>query len=474
MRVSLLSPSLPAAPTAELAPATPTRELVKIALPVSLEFVAQLALGLVDQIIVALLGTLAVAGVGFANSVTLILFFTLNAIGAGTSILVARAHGAGDKAGASRLFGAALSLGTLVSGVLAAPLVIGGASFLRLVGATPEVAGAGGPFLSVVAISLPLVTAAAIFGGALRSTGHARTPMTITVVAVILNTVLGYALVTGFGPCPKLGVVGVAIATTASYALRAGLLAWQTYGRGILDATLPRTLARWKSALAPLIPLSLPMAATELAWSGGTFLYALLAGRISTNALAAMQISNTLESVFIVASLGLSSAATVLIGQALGKGSAAGAAAWATTIRRFGVLVALAAGALFALTASLLGQLFPQVESGVRQLAVISILVNAAFQIIKVQNMLLGAGVLPSSNDPRGVLIGDVVATFVVGLPLAYLLAFGLGLGFWGLLIARVLDETAKMLIFLWRAKKIRWEQHIYAGESEAPIAAGH
>ncbi|WP_241191213.1 MATE family efflux transporter [Deinococcus psychrotolerans] len=472
--MSLLSPSLSAAQTAEHAPPTPTRELVKIALPVSLEFVAQLALGLVDQIIVALLGTLAVAGVGFANSVTLILFFTLNAIGAGTSILVARAHGAGDKSGASRLFGAALVLGVVVSGVLAVPLILGGAGFLRSIGATPEVAGAGGPFLSVVAISLPLVTAAAIFSGALRSTGHARTPMTITIVAVILNTVLGYALVTGFGPFPKLGVVGVGIATTASYALRAGLLAWQTYGRGILDATLPRTLANWKSVLAPLIPLSLPMAATELAWSGGTFLYALLAGRISTNTLAAMQISNTLEGVFIVASLGLGSAATVLIGQSLGRGSAAGAQAWAHKIRRSGLVVALGAGALFALTATLLGVLFPQVDADVRHIALISILVNAAFQIIKVQNILLGIGILPGANDPRGVLIGDAVAAFVVGLPLAYLLAFPLGLGFWGLLIARGLEETAKMLIFIWRARKIKWEQHIYTGEGEAPITAGH
>ncbi|AWN24496.1 MATE family efflux transporter [Deinococcus irradiatisoli] len=450
-------------------PPTPNRELVRIALPVSLEFVSQLALGLVDQIIVALLGTLAVAGVGFANSVTMILFFTLNAIGAGTSILVARAHGAQDRAGASRLFGAALTLGVVFSGLLALPLIIGGTGFLRLVGAVPEVARVGGPFLSVVALSLPLVTAAAIFSGALRSTGHARTPMTVTMVAVVLNTVLSYLLVTGFGPFPKLGVVGVGIATTASYALRTGLLAWQTYGRGILDATLPRTLTGWKSALAPLIPLSLPMAATELAWSGGTFLYALLAGRIGTQALAGMQLSNTLEGVFIVASLGLGSASTVLIGQALGRGSAEGAAAWARTIRKRGVVVALACGALFALTAPLLGVLFPHVDSAVRQFALISILVNAAFQIVKVQNMILGIGVLPGSNDPRGVLIGDATSAFVVGLPLAYLLAFPLGLGFWGLLIARAAEESAKLLIFTWRARKIRWEQHLY---KEAP--AGH
>ncbi len=472
--MSLLSPPPPLAESGLTTPPTPRRELVKIALPVSLEFVAQLALGLVDQIIVALLGTLAVAGVGYSNSVTMILFFTLNAIGAGTSILVARAHGAGDRAGASRLFGAALTLGTVVSGLLALPLVFGGTNFLRLVGATPEVAGAGGPFLSVVAVSLPFVTAAAIFGGALRSTGHARTPMTVTIVAVILNTVLGYALVTGFGPFPKLGVIGVGLSTTISYALRAGLLAWQTYGRGILDASVPRSTLAWRKVLSPLIPLSLPMAATELAWSGGTFLYALLAGRISTEALAGMQLSNTLEGVFIVASLGLGSAATVLIGQSLGRGSAAGAAAWARSVRRWGLLVALVCGLLFALTAPLLGLLFPHVDAGVRQLATISILVNAAFQVIKVQNMILGIGVLPGSNDPRGVLLGDAVSAFVVGLPLAYLLAFPLGLGFWGLLIARVAEESAKLVILNWRARRIRWEQHVYTGEGERPVTAGH
>ena len=430
-------------------------------------------MGLVDQIIVALLGTLAVAGVGFANSVFFILFITLNAIGGGTSILVARAFGASDRAGASRLLGAALSLGIVVSALLALPLILGGAGFLNWVGATPEVADTGGPFLSVVAVSLPFITAAAIFSGALRSTGHARTPMTVTMLAVVLNTLLGYALVTGFGPFPKLGVVGVGIATTVSYALRAGLLAWLTYGRGILTATLPRTLAKWKRALAPLLPLSLPMAATELAWSGGTFVYALLAGRIGTAALAGMQISNTLEGVFVIASLGLGSAATVLIGQSLGSGKPAGAAAWASKIRRSGVGVALVCGALFACTAPLLGILFPHVNDAARQFALISILVNAAFQVIKVQNMLLGIGVLPGANDPRGVLIGDVVAAFAVGLPLAYLLAFPLGLGFWGLIIARITEESAKLLIFQWRARKIVWAQHVYQGEGEA-VVAGH
>jgi putative MATE family efflux protein len=453
VRVTLLSP-----PVSAETPPTPTRELTRIALPVSLEFVFQLGLGMIDQVVLALLGSLVVAGVGFANSVTLIMFLTFNAIGGGASILVARAHGAQDRAGASKLLGAGLVVGVTLSAITALPLVFGGERFLELIGAQPDVAQAGGPFLSVVSLSLPFITAAGIFSGALRSTGHARTPMTVALLAVGLNTVLAFGLVTGFGPFPKLGAVGVGIATIAAYALRAGLLAWQVYGRNILDAALPR-VGQWKRVLSPLLPLSLPMAATELAWSGGTFLYALLAGRISTEALAGMQLSNTLEGVFIVASLGLGSAATVLIGQALGRSDALGARAWARSVQRSSVVVALGAGLLFALTAPLLGVLFPNVGTEARTVALASILINAAFQVVKSQNMMLGMGVLPSANDTRGVLLGDAVAAFVVGLPLAYLLAFPLGLGFWGLLIARVTEECAKLAIFIWRARQIDWDR---------------
>ena len=104
----------------------------------------------------------------------------------------------------------------------------------------------------------------------------------------------------------------------------------------------------------------------------------------------------------------------------------AGAAqAWLHRLTRIGLLTALTFGGLFALTGLLVPGLFPRVGSDVHHIALIGILINAATQVFKVRNMIIGGGVLPSAGDGKGVIIGDVVGSFVVGLPLA------IGLGLW-------------------------------------------
>jgi Na+-driven multidrug efflux pump len=72
--------------------------------------------------------------------------------------------------------------------------------------------------------------------------------------------------------------------------------------------------------------------------------------------------------------------------------------------------------------------------------------------------MIVGAGVLPSGNDVRGVILGDVVGAFAVGLPLAVLLGLHTPLGYVGIFAARIVEEFAKLAIFSYRAKRIRWE----------------
>ena len=174
-----------------------------------------------------------------------------------------------------------------------------------------------------------------------------------------------------------------------------------------------------------------------------------------------MQIAYTLEGIFVVASFGLVPAATALIGQAVGQGNARLAHERARTVQRFGLVTGVAFGVLFALTGMLLPVLYPGVGASVLEVALGAILLNAVFQFVKVANMVRGGGVLPSGNDTRGVLLGDAASAFLVGLPLAWLLAFEMNLGVWGLLWARVAEELVKVAIFSWRARKLAWPQVI-------------
>ncbi len=104
--------------------------------------------------------------------------------------------------------------------------------------------------------------------------------------------------------------------------------------------------------------------------------------------------------------------------------------AWVRRVTRAGLGTAAVFGVLFATSVLFLDTLFGEAGRDVRVMASVGILINAAFQVVKVRNMIIGAGVLPSGNDVRGVILGDAVGAFVVGLPLAILLGLHTPLGF--------------------------------------------
>ena len=440
-------------------------------MPVSLEFVFMLVLNFVNQVVVGALGATAIAAVGFANSLTLILLLTLGGLGASVSILVARAHGAGRRSELDRTVSTALLISVGAASLVAAPLVLWARTILSGTGASATVAAAGAAYFQITTLALVPSVLGAVLSGVMRSLGHARRPMVATIVTVALNAVLGYALVFGVGPMPTMGVAGAGWATLIAALLKLAILLVQVYGRAhLVRWRYPTGWLRDRRSWQPLIVLALPLAVTELCWSTGTFLYNVVVQRLGDNALAAAQIVNTLEAIFIVGSIGLMSATTALVGRSIGQGDAAAAVAWARRVLRAGVATGVLFGLLFATSALLLSLLYPDVAESVRSAAGLGIVINAAFQVVKVRNMIVGAGILPSGSDTRGVILGDAVAAFAVGLPLAIGLGLFTPLGIIGVFAARIIEELVKAPIFAMRARKLPWQA--LADEQRHKVAA--
>ncbi|MBB5362435.1 MATE family efflux transporter [Deinococcus humi] len=438
---------------------SPMREIASIAVPVSLEMVIQLVLTFINQIIVGALGAVAVAAVGLTGSLSFLFFVTLGALGSGTSILIARRAGANDRAGVNQTLSVTLVVSLLLAGALTVPIILNADALLRLAGGAADVTRTAVPYMQVSMLALLPGVLGWIFSGALRSLGHARTPLVVTSFTVVVESLAAYGLVFGVGPLPELGVVGAAWALVIANVLKAMLLAYQVYGPRHLAALQFPSRPALRAIAGPLLALSAPLAFTEFVWSLGNFMYAAVFARVGTVALAASQIVSTLEGIFIVGSFGLMSSATVFIGRSLGQGDAAGAQLWLARIARAGLVTSLGFGILFALSALLVPGLFPKVGAAVQHVAVIGILINASTQIFKVRNMIVGGGILPSAGDGKGIILGDAVGAFVVGLPLAIMLGLYTPLGVWGVFLARGLEEIVKVGIFDWRRRRVNWER---------------
>ena len=444
------------------------RQILKIALPVSLETVFQVALGFANQVIVGTLGTATIAAVGLANNILFIGFLCLNVLGSGCSILISKALGAGDQLAVSRIASLSLAAALLVSSLIAVPLMIFATPFLASVGASPEIVRIAGPYLSLSALTLPLMTLSVVASAIFRATGQPRVPMVVTLATVALTPLLAWWFVIPMG----MGAVGAAVAGVLTQVLRTIVLIALLFGNSLSGNSLSgNTLFKqvrgirfvWPDALearillTSMLTLTWPLFVTEILFSGGIFLYALMAERLGISELAAFQIVSTIEPVFITAAFGFNAAATILVAQAIGRADRPGVWRMSRSILQLGAISAVGFAVLFAATGFLLPVLFPNITAQVQSWAFWAIVLSAAFQVVKVSNMIF-FGVISSGGDTLFLLLSDFITVFVCGLPVAYFLAFNLRWGFWGVMLGRLLaEETVRVIMFLWRYQSGKW-----------------
>ena len=295
------------------------RRVWRLAGPVIGENFLETLLGIVDTLLVAGLGAVAIAGVGSALQVMFFMISVLSALSIGTAVLVAQAIGAGDTARAGRLGRQSLLWSvifsiplTLVGFLLSGPIV-------SLFGLEPDVARIGTQYLQVTMGTVVVLVALFIGGGVLRGAGDARTPMRVTALANVVNVALAYGMIYGHFGLPALGPVGSAWATFLARSLALVLLVaalWR--GRnGVTISGRGGWLPDFKVA-RQVLGIGIPAAFEQVLVSSAFLALALVVARLGTEVLAAHRIAFNALSLSFLPGIGFGIAATALVGQSVG------------------------------------------------------------------------------------------------------------------------------------------------------------
>ena len=433
-------------------------KIFKVALPVSLEAVFQTSLGFVDQIVVGTLGATAVAAVGLCNSISFIVMLLYSAIGTGAGVLVAQAFGRNDLNDVSKVASLSLILSGIFGVFTALPLVLYPGPVLKLIGAPAELVQAGSVYFQLFSAAAPLIVMSAVTTATFRSLNDSKTPMFITMGAVGLNTVLGLLLVFGWGPFPKLGVIGAGLATLVAQVSRSLALLVSLYRKEKgLKWHWPLPGTGISKVFGPLLEITYPIAISELLWGTSTFVYTIVLTRLSVAGLTASQIVMTIENLFIVAASGLAPAAVASIGQALGDDALTDAKKHANAALRLGLIAGLVFSVLLFGSSFLVPFIYPNVGRDVLHFTFWGLIIAACVQPAKVLNSILGNGILPSGGDTKYILISHVIGSYAIGVPAAIFSGFFLHLSVWGVFGSRALEEMLKAIFFLTRYRTPAW-----------------
>jgi MATE family multidrug resistance protein len=432
--------------------------MVALAVPVVLSELGWMAEGIVDTIMVGKLGPAAIGAVALGNAVcnTPSLFGIGLLLGLDT--LVAQAFGRKDHDGCHRWLAQGVYLACLIAPPLMLLIYLGSFGFSQF-GINPQVAGPASSYLRILNWgTLPLL----LYGGTrryLQGVGDVRVITVTYVGANLLNWFGNWVLIYGKLGLPALGVNGSAISTVVSRVFMAAALlgfAWR-YERKRGHPLFRRWPGPSVAKLRELVRLGAPAAGQILLEVGAWNLATLAAGWLTPVELATHQIVLNYASVTYMVPLGVSAAAAVSVGHAVGAGDGARA-------RRAGWL-ALGLGTSFMLLAALIflvapGPLIALYTRDPRVMAVGPGLLGvvAAFQIFDgIQTVSTGS--LRGLGETRVPMLANLVGYWVLGLPLGLFLCFVLRWGIYGLWIGLTLAliVIASTLLVRWRQDSARF-----------------
>ena len=433
--------------------------MLALAWPSLVENVLLLFMSMASLMMVGRLGSAAMAGVGVANQVSMLLQVIFQGLAVGNTSLVARAVGSGKYDDAQATTRQSLTLGTLVAVALALLCLPIAPGILGVIGAAPEVAAQGAVFLSAILLTLPLMVVGLLANGALRGAGDTRTPMWATGAANVAHVAVAYPLVFGLGPLPELGLVGLGVGLFAGRLLACGLALYALYARrrGPLAGTFGAAHL-WKpdtQVLRRLLAIGGPAAGESGSVQIGMIFFSLMVLHLGTEAFAAQQVVFNAASLSMMPGLAFSVAATTLVGQHVGAGNIAAArrSGWRST--RLAVLWMSLAGLGFLLFPEPIVRLYttdPKVIEaanwGIRVVGIGQPLQAAAFVL---------AGALRGAGDTRTTMIVGAASMWGMRLTLAYLFGIVLGWGVPGVWIGWCGDWSSRGLALLWAFHRGRW-----------------
>src|ERR1700684_4334161 len=308
------------------------RAILLLAIPMVLEMVLESLFAVVDVFWVGRLGADAVATIGLTESMLSLVFAVGLGLSMSTTAMVARGIGEKDPEGAAVAAVQAIVLGFVITFIVGLPCVFLAPKLLQWMGASPSVVAVGSGYARIAVGGAGAIMLLFLNNAIFRGAGDAAIAMRLLWVSNIINLLLDPCLIFGWGPFPRLGVTGAAVATLTGRSI--GVL-YQFYRlmRGTERLRILRSQVRLQwSVLLRLIRVSLTgilqFAIAHTSWIGLVRIVSIFGAA----ALAGYTIAIRIVIFVILPSWGLSNAAATLVGQNLGANEPerAEAAVWRT------------------------------------------------------------------------------------------------------------------------------------------------
>ncbi len=432
-------------------------KFIKIAIPVTLQNFLSSSLNLTNNILVGQLGDASVAAVGLANQVFFILMVVLAGIGGGVSLYISQFWGSEKYDRIRKVVSLSLIITLAASLIFFIPSFLIPRQLLLLFSNDTGVIAQGIAYLRPVSFSYFLMATSMCFSSALRSTGNVKLPLFANMVSTFVNTALNFVLIFGMYGLPAMGVAGSGTATLIARIAENAILFASIYtGNSIVAVKLKDMFHIPADLVKRFFSTSGELITKDVVWALGTSIYMVVYARMSTEAVASVNIMSTIRNLAFVFFGGVSNACLIMVGNKIGSNEKDTAYKYAGRFLKITLVISAVVGTLLILARHL--ALSPyKVSDTVLSYASGLMIVNA-IMLVPTSFASLGiTGVMRSGGDIRYSIAVDFTAVWLIGLPLAWIGGMVLHLSIVWVLLLVNLQEVFKSIIVIRRYRSGKW-----------------
>lgn len=436
------------------------RDLVTLAIPISLQNLITFAVNFADNLMIGSLGDNAISGVYVGNQMQTVLQMFVAGIEGAILILAAQYWGKRDTGSICKVVSIGIKAALLIGVLTSLISVLFPEPMIRLFTSDPGVVSAGTAYLQIVGFSYLFFCVSQVMVASMRSVETAKVGLYISLMTLVVNISLNYVLIFGKLGCPALGVQGAAIATLISRILEMAVSTWYVFfADRKLRFGLRDLFHTDRQLLKDFLRYGLPIIGGQIVWSVNMLMNTKILGAYSAGVIAAASITGMLHNLIYVWVNGLASAVGIITGKTVGAGKYELMKEYARTVQMIFLFVGLVSGGLvFLFRDGFIGlyNASPEAQDFSCQfINVISVtIIGSCYQ------MPCLFGLVKSGGDISFVFKMDTVFVFLVVLPSAIVAQY-LGAEPWVVFAALKCDQILKCFVALVKINRFNWMKNL-------------
>ncbi len=436
------------------------RQIGTLVIPIIIQNLLSAAVNSADVVMLNYVGQSAISAVSLAAQYAQMLFMFFYGLGTGASILCAQYFGKGEWEPIRAVEGIAMRISLTASVLFAGAAVTIPELMMKLFTEDGELIKLGAEYLRIVSVAYLCWGIIEVYLAILRSVGRAVVTMSMNVLAFSLNIILNAVFIFGLFGAPKLGVAGVAIATSVSRLIE--LFACMIVSGRTKEIKLNPAymLIRNRLLFGDFVRLAVPALLNDVLWGAAFSMYSVILGHLGTDAVAANSLVTVVRNFGTVFCFGVASAGGILVGNVLGENKIEKARDYTSRVMKLTILTGIVGGLVVLAITPLVMRFADLSETAMGYLKVM-LLINSYYVIGIAVNTTLIAGIFRAGGDSRFGCICDGITMWCYAVPLGFFAAFVLKLPVLWVYFLLCTDEFAKWPAVIRRYRSGKWLKNI-------------